>query len=184
MHWKYPTNDLNLFISILKRLSYIESLITTNMKKIFLLTCCTLLSMMGFTQQNTVASGGDGSGTGGSFSYSIGQIDYINTSGSLYISEGVQQPYEYYDILGLSDLQPIITSIYPNPASEAIVLEISQVNLGLTYNLFDAKGRLISSSSITESKTIVDLQSLSQGTYILKISDSKESLSTLKFIKY
>ena len=45
-------------------------------------------------QENTVASGGKATGSGGTVSYSVGQVVYTTnagTNGSL--SQGVQQPY-------------------------------------------------------------------------------------------
>lgn len=145
---------------------------------------CLLLGSFGFGQQNTVSSGGEGNGAGGSFSYSIGQIDYINVSGALSVSEGVQQPYEYYEVVGISNLNPIITSIYPNPTSESIYLEIAQFKGRLSYDIFDFKGKLIVSENITESKTNINVQRLEKGAYVLEVSKTLGPITTLKFIKY
>ena len=51
------------------------------MKKIFYLIFC-LSFFMGYSQKETLASGGDASGSGGTVSYSIGQIAYEYRSGS------------------------------------------------------------------------------------------------------
>ena len=48
-----------------------------------------------YAQESTVASGGNGTGEGGSVSYSLGQVSYSSNSGSNgSITEGVQQPYD------------------------------------------------------------------------------------------
>lgn len=154
------------------------------MQYLLCLAFSTLLGSFGFTQQNTVATGGDGSGTGGTFSYSIGQIDYINVSGALSISEGVQQPYEYYEVVGLSELNTIVTSIYPNPATESIHLEITHLRGNLSYDLFDLKGKLIARAQITKLKTNIDVQSLPVGSYIIEVSENLGPITTLKFIKH
>ncbi|MFT5858491.1 MAG: hypothetical protein ACI865_000579 [Flavobacteriaceae bacterium] len=168
----------------LKVLSYIDYLLLQNMQKTLLLICSVTLSLSSYSQQNTVASGGDGSGSGGTFSYSIGQIDYINVSSTLSISEGVQQPYEYYEVVGLSNLNPIITSIYPNPATESILLEIGQLENDLSYDLFDLKGKLIEHADISATKTSIDIQPLAKGAYILEVSQTQHPITTLKFIKH
>ncbi len=53
-------------------------------------------------QESIVASGGEATGTGGSSSYSIGQVSYTSnqgTGGS--VEQGVQQPFEIYAVLGM-----------------------------------------------------------------------------------
>jgi len=154
------------------------------MQNLLCVAFSTLLGTFGLTQQNTVSTGGDGSGTGGTFSYSIGQIDYINVSSTLSISEGVQQPFEYYEVVGLSELNPIVSSIFPNPATESIQLEITQMNTGLSYNLFDLKGELLAREQITELKTSIDVRSLPVGSYVIEVSENLGPITTLKFIKH
>ena len=47
-----------------------------------------------YAQSETSATGGDGTGTGGSISFTVGLIDFVNDSAAGgRISEGVQQPY-------------------------------------------------------------------------------------------
>ncbi len=44
-----------------------------------LFTClCLCVATIAMAQQGNVAAGGDASGTGGSMSYSIGQVDYLH----------------------------------------------------------------------------------------------------------
>ncbi|HEY0297648.1 MAG TPA: T9SS type A sorting domain-containing protein [Arachidicoccus sp.] len=58
-----------------------------------------LISFPSIAQRGTDASGGDGSGSAGSISYSIGQIDYVMATGSdNTIVDGIQQPYVNSDI--------------------------------------------------------------------------------------
>ena len=65
-----------------------------------LILSVTFLLGLGLTglqaQEAVLASGGDTSGSGGSISYSVGQVVYTtNTGTSGYsVAEGVQQPYE------------------------------------------------------------------------------------------
>lgn len=67
------------------------------------LFCSTLLfASLTQAQQNTVAAGGVATGTGGSASFSIGQlIDNVNSDSNYSVTEGLQQPYEVYNPLPL-----------------------------------------------------------------------------------
>jgi hypothetical protein len=59
-------------------------------------------------QESINATDGDVSGSGGSVSYSVGQVVYTThtgTSGS--VAEGVQQPYEISVVTGLEEAQSI-----------------------------------------------------------------------------
>ncbi len=67
------------------------------MKYTFFLLCAVvcLINTSANAQQNTVGAGGLATGTGGSVSYSIGQLDYVTASGSGgSASQGMQQVYK------------------------------------------------------------------------------------------
>ncbi|MCM0060582.1 MAG: hypothetical protein NBV57_06985 [Algoriphagus sp.] len=71
-------------------------------------------------QQTTLSSGGNGSGTGGSFAYSVGQTVYTAQSTSATsLSKGVQQSFELFLITGLEeeDRFGLAATVFPNPTS-------------------------------------------------------------------
>ena len=75
-----------------------HSFLKHTMMKLSIILPITLFNLMFYfttsAQQNTVASGGMATGSGGSVSYSIGQIDYITATGTGgTASQGVQQVY-------------------------------------------------------------------------------------------
>jgi len=83
-------------------------------------------SQLMYSQNALVVSGGDATGSGGSSSYSIGQIvysTYSNENGS--VSEGVQQPIELVTLTN-AELKSVSLSavLYPNPTQNYIVLSI------------------------------------------------------------
>ena len=90
-------------------------------------------------QQATVTSGGNATGTGGTSSYSVGQIAYtIITGAGGSINQGVQQPYEFFT-LGNDDFPEIqlTMTVYPNPTTSLIKLNIQNYGLeNLNYELF------------------------------------------------
>ena len=68
------------------------------MKKTILFLGCCLLgwgSTQLFAQQGFVAAGGEATGTGGTVSYSVGQVDYFTATGATgVLTLGLQQPFE------------------------------------------------------------------------------------------
>ena len=82
-------------------------------------------------QEAAVVTGGNGSGTGGSFSYSVGQIDYkytIGVNGSEV--QGVQQPYEISVVIGIHEESiELEMNVYPNPTIDFITLNITQYEI-------------------------------------------------------
>jgi hypothetical protein len=143
----------------------------------------------GFTmhaQQTVDASGGDATGSGGSASYSFGQIVYTTHTGSNgSISQGVQQNYEIFTLsnAALSAVNLTATT-YPNPTSDYVVLAISDINLtDLSYALYDIQGKPIARATISSKDTQIDMHSLSAGTYLLNVNQNSQKLKSFKIIK-
>lgn len=152
-----------------------------------LFTISILFTTITYSQASIVVTGGSAAGTGGSSSYSIGQIAYTSLPGSsVQILQGVQQPYEIVT-LGNDEFTGInlVMTAYPNPTIDILNLIVSNDNWkDLSYNLFDTNGKIISKNSkITTSETTVSMQGLSQGIYFLAISDNNKTLKTFKIIK-
>lgn len=73
-------------------------------------------------------------------------------------------------------------SIYPNPASEMITLHIDMPELFQQYEIRNLNGDLVSSGTIFTNNTLIPVDELSSGVYLLHlVSDSK--IITEKFIK-
>ncbi|MEI6853104.1 MAG: T9SS type A sorting domain-containing protein [Bacteroidota bacterium] len=138
-----------------------------------------------YAQQGNVAAGGDGSGTGGSVSYSIGQVDYINvtaTAGS--ITQGVQQPFEIFSAGIEYNGVKLNTSVYPNPTIESLTLQVDKDLLtNLEYQLYDMHGRLLISNKVEKEETAIDMSKLAAATYFLKVLNNETLLQTYKIIK-
>ena len=137
-------------------------------------------------QQTIPASGGDATGSGGSSSYSVGQIVYTTHTGSNgTISQGVQQSYEIFTLsnAALSTVNLVATT-YPNPTSDYVVLAISDDSLtDLTYALYDIQGKPIAKATISSKDTQIDMHSLSAGTYLLNVNQNNQKLKSFKIIK-
>jgi len=155
--------------------------------KAFLFLCLYFLFAILHAQKNTVAGGGEATGSGGTVSFTVGQIDYNtqSSSGIGTISEGIQQPYEIY-FVGIEeesdkDLQ---FNLYPNPTTDKLYINFSgEVPINLTYNLFSMKGELLVQGQIISNKTEIFFEQMPASTYLLRVNDSKEIVKTFKIIK-
>lgn len=153
------------------------------MKKIILTGFCSCLALLSFSQQNTTASGGTAIGTGGTVTYSVGQIDYSNSTGSNgSISQGVQQPFEFYE-LGIKETAFAQVNLYPNPTNEFIILQFENFTNGLVYSLYDANGKIVAEGIIETTETQIDMRAFTRGNYNLAIQNASNAIQTIKIIK-
>jgi opacity protein-like surface antigen len=161
----------------------------TIMKSAFFTTTLSisLLSFASFSQSNTVASGGNGTGTGGTVSYSIGQIDYISATGSNgSTNQGVQQPIEFFQTSSIGEIgNEIQLTLGPNPTFDNITLFYEDSKkINLQYELFDINGKLIISSTPLKNKNVIELRELQTGNYFLKVSLENNEIKSFKIIKH
>ena len=149
------------------------------------------LLLFGFSliqaQEAFTASGGEAAGSGGSVSYSVGQL--VNTTdygedGS--VAQGVQQPYEISIIVGLEEAKGIklICSAYPNPTTDLLKLKVENYELDdMSYFLFSMNGNLLESNKIREKETSISMIEYQSGTYFLKILSKEIETKTFAIIK-
>ncbi|AWA30031.1 T9SS C-terminal target domain-containing protein [Flavobacterium magnum] len=151
------------------------------MKKVFFLLpalICTGLR----AQQSTVAGGGNATGSGGTVSYSVGQISYKSPDSAL-ITVGVQQPYEII-VLGKDELPGIQLLAYPNPVRNNLTLKNADDRDGsLTYSLSDITGKVLLSPAAFSGETLVAMQQYPPGIYLITICGSDKKIKTFKIIK-
>ncbi len=155
------------------------------MKKIIILLCIGITTAK--AQQSNNTSGGNATGTGGSISYSVGQMSYTtNTGTSGSASAGVQQPYEISTVTGLVDSKElkIQLSAFPNPTFDNLILKVeSNITKSLSYQLFDLNGKLLAAQKLEGGETKVAMNHYAAATYFLKILDNNNNIKTFKIIK-
>lgn len=86
--------------------------------------------------------------------------------------------YETYTVAGIADVTSSeIKSLYPNPASNTLKLELANPTIGnITINVYDLSGRLVQATeSNTKDSLNIDVSALSIGNYVLKIVGEKNS---------
>lgn len=156
------------------------------MKKYILGTLFFLAPFFIISQEIISSTNGDSSGSGGSSSYTIGQV-FFNTiesdNGSLV--QGVQQPFEFQTLSTPALLTVQLTAVtYPNPTTDFVLLKILDTALeNLQYTLFDLNGKTIVSKKINSFSTKITMKNFAIGMYLLKITKNNQPLKTFKIIK-
>jgi hypothetical protein len=144
-----------------------------------------LLTLHCSAQSNTMSTGGECIGAGGSASYSVGQIDYTAidvAAGSAYL--GVQQPYELFSLSTLDENSDFTLVLGPNPTiDELTLLASSTLPLNSYYVLFDEAGKTLMTQPILTESSTIKLDSYTSGNYFLHVISNEKNINTFKIIK-
>jgi hypothetical protein len=146
------------------------------------------LGLTGLQAQESVnAIGGNASGSGGSASYSVGQVVYTtNTGTNGSVAQGVQQPYEISVVTAIEVAKGINLSItaYPNPTTDYLQLKVESETLkDLSFQLYDINGKLLQTKKLTDTKTQIKMSSYVPSTYFVKVIAGNQSIKEFKIIK-
>ena len=146
------------------------------------------IGLLGLQAQETIpATGGNASGSGGTASYSVGQVahqTHRGTNGS--VAEGVQQPYEISMITTTDETEGINLSIsaYPNPTKDYLTLEVKDFELSnLNFQLYDIQGKLLQNEKLTGTETKIDMSGLAPATYFVIVIKDNKGVKTFEIIK-
>lgn len=148
-----------------------------------------LLVAMTYTQaQVTVTTtGGNASGSGGSSSFTVGQLVYTTNTGTAgTVAQGVQQPYEISIIEGVEEAKEIVLSVmvYPNPTTDLLTLKIGNYSVeNLSYVLTDINGKLLVLKKIAENETIIEMKNYANAIYFLKVKKGENEMKSFKIVK-
>ncbi|MFZ4739613.1 MAG: T9SS type A sorting domain-containing protein [Bacteroidales bacterium] len=138
-------------------------------------------------QESTNATGGNASGSGGSVSYSFGQlISTTNTGTNGSVVQGVQQPFEISVVIGIEEATGISLSVsaYPNPTTDFLTLEVKDFELSnLYYQLYDLQGKLLQSEKIMGKQKSIVMINLAPATYFVKVVKGDKEIKSFKIIK-
>ena len=137
-------------------------------------------------QENAMATSGNAVGTGGSASYSVGQVVYTTLTGSNgSVAQGVQQPYEISIITGVSEKTiQLEMSVYPNPTTDFLKLKVESEKFeSLQYQLIGLQGKVIKNATITANNTTIKMEALPKAIYFLSVINGIKTVKTFKIIK-
>lgn len=150
-----------------------------------------LLGILAFSsaqaQTALPAAGGDASGSGGTVSYTVGQVAYTTISSDDHaVAQGVQQPYEISVITAIENAGAISLNaiVYPNPASDQVRLKTDGHETGqLRYDLHDMNGRLLITGKVDGDETSIAIGHLASAAYILSITERNIAIKRFSLIK-
>jgi hypothetical protein len=138
-------------------------------------------------QQTIPATGGNASGSGGSVSYTIGQITYNTISGTNgTIVQGVQQPYEISVVTAIRNTEDINLkcSVYPNPTAGITKLVFESPDYeNLRFRLYDINGILLLDKKVESRETDISLENFSSSVYFLKVIKNNLEVKVFKIVK-
>ena len=155
------------------------------------------LGLTGLQAQTSVnATGTNASGSGGTVSYSVGQVVYTtNTGASGSVAQCVQQPFEISIVTGIEEAKGINLSVsaYPNPTTDDLIIEThynaSQSDaVQYSASLYDIQGKLLKETTIVGNQGHLTMSNLAPSTYYVKVwskraAGAKKEVKTFKIIK-
>ena len=154
------------------------------MKKPLILVMAFFSPVFVYAQEVVSTAGEVFSVSGSSISYTLGEL-VINTenSGTLEITQGFQQSNWIY--LGVENYAPDFqVTIFPNPISNELNIRVADFE-NVSYQMFDATGKLVKQNILTGEITVVDVQQFATGMYtITLLNGNQDFLKTIKLIKH
>lgn len=149
--------------------------------KAFIFCILVSLSFISRGQQGIVSAGGDASGSGGSISYSVGQVVYSNND---FVNEGLQQPFEIFIISVDDSFLAVQLNLYPNPTSQELFIEMNNFSEGITANVYDADGSLIDTIRLRSAKTSIPVRDWAAATYFVRLTDEAGRSAGYSVVKH
>ncbi len=133
-------------------------------------------------EQNIPLSGGFSLPKGGGMLYTTqlaaGIHYYICTP---HITIGMKGMFRILGSSGIADPLLKLTSIFPNPAHDLIVVKTVTSLIGSIYSIIDATGKEVLSGKLESTESTIKISGLTNGVYFLRTRSKREELFT--FIK-
>jgi hypothetical protein len=129
---------------------------------------------------NVVASSGTYTeGATHSIAWTIGEAV---TASLIFPDNHVTQGFHQSDlyVLSVDEFQPLIISVYPNPARDIINITSDEPS---RMSIYDMQGKLITTIDVNSSTSELDVSYLSRGTYSLVFEAKGAIAKTMKIIK-
>ena len=167
-------------------LKFNYSTMNRNLIKYFLISFTAFLSCTfdSFGQNAVSTTGGHIKSSGGSTSFTVGQVAYVLKKGNgSYLNEGVQQVYTkkttpIEELVYLKEVQ-----LYPNPTQETMTLILSSMaDVQVRYTIMDYLGKEIKNGNILSEKSDISLRDLPAGSYYISLKSKKE-IRIFKIVK-
>jgi len=106
-------------------------------------------------------------------------VDLEVTDNSNCVSKGSQQ-IDLPDFTGVAELGTLGIRVYPNPANGVFTISDEIASRALCYTLSDIGSRAITSGCLENGNAVISVEDLTQGLYILGITDSNGDTVNVK----
>jgi len=153
------------------------------MKNLFLVLALLCFTFQLSAQENVLSSGSEGTSTTGKVTYSVGLIHYkeaTGTGGST--SVGTQIPYEVTQVLNLQQFSNATAKVFPNPTDNVLNIHLTSLD-DLNYQLIDLSGRNVTSGTLNQLESQIQLNALESSIYILDIIKDSNIIKSFKISK-
>jgi hypothetical protein len=156
-------------------------------KILCVLLLCGFWTIAIHAQETIPTTGGNVTGSGGSVSYTVGQILYSTLSGTNgTVTQGVQQPYEILVVTAIENVSAINLEciVYPNPTRGVVKLVFGSFdNEEIRFRLYDINGVLLQDKKVESRETEISMENLSSSIYFLKVINNSKEVKIFKIIK-
>lgn len=100
------------------------------------------------------------------------KLQTSSSPGVLYVTNENKFYYEQStSSTGIYENSNLFFSVFPNPASDQITIETNEYLMGNEFAIYNSIGKSVRKGSITTKETIVNLNDLATGIYILSINN-------------
>lgn len=148
-----------------------------NLKSIFVLAFVLSIGQNMWAQSTFSATSHSATIQGVTYEYVIGEMTLVTTekNPNLIVTQGFLQPQNVEAPAGVDDQNLAqFLQVYPNPTDDVVFIDIKQdVLTNLTYNLFDASGRvLLTGKADGKNLLTVNVKSYATGNYYLLLTSN------------
>lgn len=145
-----------------------------------------LFAIPAMAQQAVTPAGADANGSGGSLSWTLGQVDaaFLHSSaGSM--AQGVQHPVELLTVAVEEKGASPGLSAWPNPTADALTIDLGEPFDGRPqYRMLDAAGNLIAEGQVYASPFTISFLDIPAAYYVIRILHPDGTSSLLPVIKH
>lgn len=138
-------------------------------------------------QEIIPATGGNAVGSGGTVSFTVGQVVWNIFQGSTgSFLQGVQQPFEISVVTAVQNTEYInlVCIAYPNPTSGQLKLRVeSSVFNDIRFQLYSLKGLVLKDEKIISEETEIHMENLPSSVYFLRVFLNEMEVKVFRIIK-
>jgi len=119
------------------------------------------------------------------FSASAGSLSVIYAKGTStsYAYHGGNRGFTTLSVtLGISENKLLSFEMYPNPVSDVLNIQLPTVTDKAEVGVYDYTGRLVSTKTISSNDSTLDVQNISKGIYIIRVTTNSK-IGVQRFIK-